>query len=115
MSPGVLPSRVPGLPVGMSFPWILGIELKVHSPRWSPTFKMEPVLSVSSFKGKRKKQYWQRNKLNCDADLTKECSVRLAGVLEQVPPIIASCVRSDGKALISLPHKSPYMDFPRWT
>ena len=31
MSPGVLPSRRSGLPVGMSFPKILGIEFKVHS------------------------------------------------------------------------------------
>ena len=50
MSPGVLPSggaRGFWFPVGMSFPQTLGIKLKVH--RWSPAFKMEPVLSVSSF------------------------------------------------------------------
>ena len=31
MSPGALASRGPGFPVGTLFPWILGIELKVHS------------------------------------------------------------------------------------
>ena len=43
MSPGALPSSGPGFPIGMSFPQILGIQLKVHSPsqdgvllsRWS--------------------------------------------------------------------------------
>ena len=43
--------RRPGFPVGMSFPQILGRQLKVHSQAqdWSPAFKMGPVLSVSSF------------------------------------------------------------------
>ena len=76
---------------------------------------MKCLLETNTCEGKRRKQYWQRNKLNCDANLTKECSVSLAGVLEQVPPIIVSCVRLDGQALISLPHKSPYVDFSRWT
>ena len=31
-SPGALPSRGPGFPVGMPFPKILGVELGVHSP-----------------------------------------------------------------------------------
>ena len=31
-SPGALPSGGSGFPVGMSFPYTLSIELKVHSP-----------------------------------------------------------------------------------
>ena len=48
--------RGPGFPVGMSFPLILSIDTghiarsPQSGPRWSPAFKMEPVLSVSSFK-----------------------------------------------------------------
>ena len=54
MSPGVLPSGGPGF----SSWYVIFIDIGHISqspqsgPRWSPAFKMEPVLSVSSFNGK---------------------------------------------------------------
>ena len=51
MSPGALPPRGSGFPVGVSFPQILGIaQSPQSSPRWSPAFKMEPVLFPPSVK-----------------------------------------------------------------
>ena len=50
MSPGALPSGESDFPVGLSFPFTGHRAQSPQSgPRWSPAFKVEPVLSVSSF------------------------------------------------------------------